>query len=130
LVQPSIVSIIDDDASVRVAAERIVRSIGLTAYTFDCCRDFLESPHLLDTSCIIADVQMPGMSGLELQGALQDMGLSIPMIFITAHPNDKVRRQALDAGAVSFLNKPFDGVVIIECIEQALNKRVGDPPSK
>jgi FixJ family two-component response regulator len=128
LLRSSIVSIIDDDASVRIATERIVRSMGLTAYKFDCCRDFLESPYLLDTSCIIADVQMPGMSGLELQGTLKDRGLSIPMIFVTAYPNDKVRRQALDAGAVSFLNKPFDGVLIIECIEQALNRRVGDSP--
>jgi FixJ family two-component response regulator len=126
----SIVSIIDDDASVRVAAERIVRSMDLAAYTFASCRDFLASPHLLNTSCIIADVQMPGMSGVELQTTLKARGLDIPMVFITAYPNDKLRNQALDAGAVCFLNKPFDGPLIIECIERALGQQGGNPPSK
>jgi FixJ family two-component response regulator len=129
LLRSSIVSIIDDDASVRIAAERIVRSMGLVACTFDSCRNFLESPHLVDTSCIVADVQMPGMSGLELQGTLQARGLRIPMIFVTAYPSDKLRKQALDAGAVDFLNKPFDGALIMECIERVLNRHVGDPPS-
>jgi FixJ family two-component response regulator len=126
----SIVSIIDDDASVRVATERIVRSMDLAAYTFASCRDFLESPHLLDTSCIIADVQMPGMSGMELQRTLKARDLAIPLIFITAYPNDRIRKQALDAGAVGFLNKPFDGDLIIECIERALSRPAGTPPAK
>jgi FixJ family two-component response regulator len=126
----SIVSIIDDDASVRVATERIVRSMDLAAYTFASCRDFLDSPHLLNTSCIIADVQMPGMSGVELQRTLKARNLAIPLIFITAYPNDKIRKQALDAGAVCFLNKPFDGDTIIECIERALSRPVGTAPSK
>lgn len=82
-----IVSIIDDDASVRVAAGRIVKSMDITAYAFKSCRDFLKSSHVLDTSCIIADVQMPGMSGLELQRTLKARGLAIPLIFITAYPD-------------------------------------------
>jgi FixJ family two-component response regulator len=126
----SIVSIIDDDASVRIAAERIVRSMDLAAYTFASCRDFLESPHLLNTGCIIADVQMPGMTGVDLQRTLNARGLAIPMIFITAYPDDKIRKQALDAGAVCFLNKPFQGAAIIECIERALSRRAGNSPSK
>jgi FixJ family two-component response regulator len=125
-----IVSIIDDDASVRVATERIVRSMDLVAFTFPSCREFLESPRLHDTSCIIADVQMPGMSGLELQMTLKARGLAIPLIFITAYPDDKLRKQGLDAGAVCFLNKPFDGASIIECIERALGRQAGSPPSK
>jgi FixJ family two-component response regulator len=121
----SIVSIIDDDASVRVAVERIVRSMDLTACTFESCRDFLNSPHLVDTSCIIADVQMPGMNGLELQTALKTRGLLIPLIFITAYPDDKLCQQALDAGAICFLDKPFPGTLIIECIERALSRGAG-----
>jgi FixJ family two-component response regulator len=126
----SIVSIIDDDASVRIAAERIVRSMDLVAFTFASCLEFLESSHLNDTSCIIADVQMPGMSGVELQRTLKARGLTIPLIFITAYPDDKIRKQALDAGAVCFLNKPFDGASIIGCIERALSRQVGGSPSK
>jgi FixJ family two-component response regulator len=117
-----IVCIIDDDASVRVAVERIARSMDLAAYTFESCRNFLESPQLVNASCIIADVQMPGMSGLELQRTLKTRGMNIPLIFITAYPDDKLRRQALDEGAVCFLNKPFQGTAIIECIERALKR--------
>jgi FixJ family two-component response regulator len=117
-----IISIIDDDNSVRVAVERIVRSMDLTACTFATCGEFLESPHFLSTSCIIADVQMPGMTGLELQGLLKVRGLTIPLIFITAYPNDKIRRQALEAGAVCFLHKPFQGTCMIDCIERALRQ--------
>ena len=117
-----IVCIIDDDASVRVAVERIARSMDLAAYTFESCRNFLDSAQLVNTSCIIADVQMPGMSGLELQRTLKTRGMNIPLIFITAYPDDKLRRQALDEGAVCFLNKPFQGTAIIECIERALKR--------
>ena len=117
-----IVCIIDDDASVRVAVERIARSMDLAAYTFESCRNFLDSAQLVNTSCIIADVQMPGMSGLELQRTLKTGGMNIPLIFITAYPDDELRRQALDEGAVCFLNKPFQGTAIIECIERALKR--------
>jgi FixJ family two-component response regulator len=126
----SIVSVIDDDASVRIATARIVRSMDLIPYTFESCRDFLESPHFLNSSCIIADVQMPGMSGVELQAMLRSRGLTTPMIFITAYPDDRLRKRALDAGAVGFLHKPFQGTVIIECIERALGKSTGIPPSR
>jgi FixJ family two-component response regulator len=117
-----IVCIIDDDASVRFAVERIVRSMDLTAHTFSSCRDFLDSPQLLEASCIVVDVQMPGMTGLELQRTLKTRGLAIPLIFITAYPDDKVRSQALDGGAIGFLHKPFQGTSIIECIERALER--------
>lgn len=125
-----VVSIIDDDESVRIAAERIVRSLDLVAFTFSNCRDFLNSPQFHNTDCIIADVQMPGMSGLELQMTLRDRGSAIPLIFITAFPDDKIRKRALDAGAICFLNKPFDGPSIVECIELALGSQAGDPGAK
>jgi FixJ family two-component response regulator len=96
------VSIIDDDASVRVALERIVRSMDLKAHTFESRRDSLESPYLNNTSCLIADVQMPGMNGLKLQRTLKTKGLAISLILITAYPDDKLCKQALDAVQLPF----------------------------
>jgi FixJ family two-component response regulator len=92
------------------------------AYSFSSGREFLVSSQLNETSCIIADIQMPSMNGLELQRELSARGVDIPMIFITAYPDEKIRMQALDAGAVCFLNKPFDGVTIVGCIERALGR--------
>ena len=128
--QPPIVSIIDDDISVRVAVADIVRSMDLTAKSFASGQDFLSANSLADTACIVADVQMPGISGIELQQSLTAKGLKIPMIFITAYPDERVRDKALDGGAICFLNKPFGGPAIIECIERALSirdaKNLGD----
>jgi FixJ family two-component response regulator len=123
LPQPRAVSIIDDDISVRIALGAIVRSMDLTATTFASGQDFLHSAGFSDTACIVADVQMPGISGIELQQTLTGMGLRIPMVFITAYPDERVRTKALDGGAVCFLNKPFDGPSIIGCIERALSTR-------
>ena len=116
-------SIIDDDISVRVAVADIVRSMDLAAKTFASGQDFLSSNSLADTACIVADVQMPGISGLELQQALAKRELKIPMIFITAYPDEKIRAKALDGGAICFLSKPFGGSTIIECIERAMSIR-------
>ena len=121
--QPPIVSIIDDDISVRVAVADIVRSMDLTAKTFASGQDFLSANTLEDTACIVADVQMPEISGIELQQALSARALKIPMIFITAYPDERIRAKALDGGAICFLNKPFGGAAIIECIERALSIR-------
>ena len=121
-----VVSIVDDDESVRVAAERLVRSFGFVALTFSSANHFLQSSRVDDTSCLIADVQMPGMSGTELQSALLARGKSVPIIFITAFPDEKVRARALAAGAVGFLNKPLDGAVLIRCIDTALGRRHND----
>jgi FixJ family two-component response regulator len=123
LPQPLVVSIIDDDLSVRVAVADIVRSMDLTANMFASGQDFLRSNSFADTACIIADVQMPGLSGIELQQALTARKLKIPMIFITAYPDERIRAKALDGGAICFLNKPFGGPTIIECIERALSIR-------
>jgi FixJ family two-component response regulator len=121
LPRPLVVSIIDDDLSVRVAVADIVRSMDLTANMFASGQDFLSSNSLADTACIIADVQMPGLNGIELQQALTAKKLKIPMIFITAYPDERIRTKALDGGAICFLNKPFGGSAIIECIERALS---------
>jgi FixJ family two-component response regulator len=125
-----VVCIIDDDASVRAAIERIVRSMDLGAYLFLSCQEFLESPRCLDASCIVVDVQMPKMNGLELQSVLKARGLAMPLIFMTAYPDDKLRRQALDSGAICFLEKPFKGASLVECIERALTLSNNASPSK
>jgi FixJ family two-component response regulator len=117
-----VIAIIDDDASVRTATNRLVRSLGYVALTFSSAADFLRSPHMNDTACVIADVQMPGMSGVELQSHLSAQGCSVPMILITAYPEESVRSRAMKAGAVCFLSKPFDGPVLIECIALALKQ--------
>ena len=118
-----IISIIDDDESVRAATNRLVRSLGFVALTFACADDFLRSPRLNETSCVIADIQMPGMSGIELQSALIASGKAIPIIFITAFPDERTRTRAMEAGAVGFLSKPFKGSTLIQYIDDALNSR-------
>ncbi len=106
-----VISIIDDDELVRAATNRLVRSVGYLALTFTSAEEFLQSPRLNDTSCVIADVQMPGMNGLELQSALLAKGNSVPMIFITAHPGRKSpgagaggRRDRISEQTVRWLN--------------------------
>jgi FixJ family two-component response regulator len=117
-----VVSIIDDDVSVRAAVCRLVRSLGYAAHAFASADEFLKSQDANDTSCVIADVQMPGMTGLELQQQLRDQGRSLPVIFITAFPEEHLRAHAMKGGAVCFLSKPFDGTVLVECIDSALRQ--------
>ncbi|WP_428032951.1 response regulator transcription factor [Ancylobacter sp.] len=114
------ITIIDDDESVRVATESLIRSLGFSARTFASAEDFLRSPSLGKTDCVITDVQMPGMSGVELQSALRARGDRTPLIFITAFPEERIRRQVHAAGAIGFLAKPFDGDAMIACIDLAL----------
>jgi FixJ family two-component response regulator len=118
-----VISIIDDDESVRAATDRLVRSLGYVALTFACADDFLRSPRLNDTSCIITDVQMPGMSGIEMQSVLIASGKHIPIIFITAFPDEKARTRAVAAGAFGFLSKPFKGSALIQYIDDALKSQ-------
>jgi FixJ family two-component response regulator len=124
--QIPVISIIDDDPSVRAATHRLVRSLGFSARTFASAADFLQSPHVNDTACVIADVQMPGMSGVELQSCLIAQGSFVPMIFITAYPEDSIRSRAMKAGAICFLSRPFDGLRMIECIRTALKRHDDD----
>jgi FixJ family two-component response regulator len=118
--QTPVVSIVDDDASVRIATHRLVRSIGFTAHTFASADEFLRSPLMDSTSCIIADIQMPGMSGLDLQAVLRTQGRQLPIIFITAFPEEKIRARAMDGGAVCVLAKPFHATMLIRKLETAL----------
>ena len=115
-----VISIIDDDPSVRKATDGLVRSLGYRSLTFASAEDFLESDHIDDTSCVITDVQMPGLSGVELQSVLIARGARLPMIFITAFPEDRIRRSVLEAGAIGFLSKPFEEAVLIEHLQAAL----------
>jgi FixJ family two-component response regulator len=116
-----VISVIDDDASVRAATDNLLSSHGYLVHTFASAEDFLQSAHLNDSLCVVADVQMPVMSGLELLTHLRSRGNHAPFIFITAFPDEAVRARALKAGAIGFLAKPFAGPVLIKCIDAALN---------
>ena len=115
-----VVSIVDDDASIRLATDRLVRSLGYAAHPFASAEEFLESPRLADTRCLILDVQMPGMSGVELQERLLTEGRQIPIIFVTAFPEERSRQRALRAGALCFLSKPLDAPTLIQYLNQAI----------
>jgi FixJ family two-component response regulator len=121
----SVISVIDDDASVRAATNNLVRSLGHTVHTFASAEEFLRSAHLNDTSCVIADVQMPAMSGVELLTLMRTQGYRVPFIFITAFPDESVRARALKAGAISFLAKPFAAPTLIKCLGTALKGHPG-----
>jgi FixJ family two-component response regulator len=123
LVDAPVISIVDDDESVRVAINRLVRSLGFVGRTFASAEEFLRSPHLGECACVIADIQMPGMSGVELQNVMLSRGDKTPVLFITAFPDARVEAQVMGAGAVCLLSKPFEGMHLIECIETALKKR-------
>jgi FixJ family two-component response regulator len=101
-------------------------SLGFRACAFPSAEAFLQSALLAETSCLISDVQMPGISGVQLQNRLTDLGLSIPTIFITAYPDDSVRTRVLGSGAVCFLLKPFDPQSLIECLDDALDRPGGN----
>jgi len=125
LPQIPVISIIDDDVSVRMAMSSLVRSLGYVAYTFASAEEFLESQQIDATSCVIADVQMPHMSGMELQDLLRNQDRHLPIIFITAFPEESIRTRALEAGAVCFLAKPVDGSTLIKHIHAAVGKSGG-----
>jgi FixJ family two-component response regulator len=116
----SVISIIDDDESMRRGTMRLLRSLGFVAHAFPSASAFLHSEQLTGTSCLISDVQMPEMSGLQLQETLRACGHNIPIIFVTAFHDDKVRSEALDRGAICFLSKPFDGETLLRCLKTAL----------
>lgn len=111
-----LVAIIDDDESVRATTDSLVRSLGYVVSTFASAEEFLGSNRLDAFSCVIADVQMPGISGVELQNHLRAQGNRVPFIFFTAFPDEKIRAQALAAGAICYLTKPFDGNTLVECL--------------
>jgi FixJ family two-component response regulator len=115
-----IISIIDDDDSMRCALKSLVSSLGLDAYTFGSAEEFLQSPHLDDTSCLITDLQMPGLNGVELQKLLLAQGRRMPIIFVTAFSEERMRARAIEAGALGFLSKPFESQTLIKLIGKAI----------
>ncbi len=118
--EAKLVAIVDDDDSVRTALQGLLKAVGLPAQAFASAEGFLESGQQDQTACLIADIRMPGMSGLELQAKLNAEHRRIPIIFITAHGDAKMRMQALRAGAVEFLTKPFDDEALLESVRAAL----------
>jgi len=118
--EASIISIVDDDASNREAVSTLLRSAGFTAETFASAEDFLASGHLHQTRCLILDLRMPGMNGLELQQLLAAAKYQIPIIFITAQNDEAVRTRALQAGAIGFLPKPFREEALLIAVRVAL----------
>ena len=116
-----VIAIVDDDELVREALNGLMKAAGFPALTFASAEEFLNSGQQEHTACLIADIRMPGMSGLELQSRLSRDNLRIPIIFITAQGDEKMRMQALRAGAVEFLAKPFDDDVLLDSVRAALN---------
>jgi FixJ family two-component response regulator len=114
------VAIVDDDELMRNALQGMLKSVGLPSRTYASAEEFLKSGQHQQAACLIADIRMPGMSGLELQAQLNAERCRIPTIFITAHGDTKLRMQALRAGAVEFLAKPFDDEVLLESVRAAL----------
>lgn len=115
-----LVAIVDDDDSVRIALEGLLKSAGLPARAFESAEEFIKSGRQSQVACLIADIRMPGMSGLELQGKPNAENCRIPIVFITAHGDAQMRMQALRAGAVEFLAKPFNDEVLLETVRAAL----------
>ena len=117
-----LIAIVDDDESVQIALQDLIEADGLSARCFGSAEEFLESGLQRQTACLITDLRMPGMSGLELQARLKADGYKTPIIFITAHGDARVRIQAMRAGAVEFLMKPFDDQVLLNRVRVALDK--------
>jgi tungstate transport system substrate-binding protein len=119
----TLISIIDDDALARDGIQQLVESLGYRTVTFGSAEHFLGSRVIAETACLITDLQMPGLSGLELQEALRSQGYRTPVILITAYPNESHRNRALDGGAVGFLSKPFDEGSLIKYLTAAIRSR-------
>ena len=115
----NLISLVDDDESIRRTTTLLIQSFGFQAAAFESAEDFLKSGQLHETSCLIVDVQMPGMNGLQLQRHLAASGYKLPIIFMTAYDNKESRQQAMQAGAVAFLSKPFNDELLLETIRAA-----------
>jgi FixJ family two-component response regulator len=113
------VAVVEDDQSYRVAVQRLLKSAGFSVQSFASAEDFLRSGRQHETGCLITDIRMPGMSGLDLQAKLNTDHCPIPTIFITAHGDEDMRLQAMRGGAVKFMVKPFDGEILLESVRAA-----------
>jgi FixJ family two-component response regulator len=122
-IKPAI-AVVDDDQPVRDATTDLLRARGFIAKAFPSAEDFLKSTRIRITSCLIADVRMPGMSGLELYGRLIALGTPIPTILITAYPDEEIRARALNAGVTGYLTKPFGEKELLDCIDLTLKHSV------
>ena len=122
-----LISIVDDDESVREALKGLLKSIGFSAESFACAEDFLNSIRLSHTTCLIADVQMPGLSGLDLHHQLLAAGKSILTILITAYPDERTRARALNAGVICYLVKPFTEADLLNCLRGILEEDPNGP---
>ncbi|WP_231502420.1 response regulator transcription factor [Herbaspirillum sp. RV1423] len=118
------IGIVDDDPFVRAAVSSLVRSLGMQARVFASAETFLQERGFDAVDCAITDVQMPGMSGLDLLDQLLSDGCRLPLIFVTAFPEESIRKRALAGGAIGFFSKPFNAGELIGCIERALNQQI------
>jgi FixJ family two-component response regulator len=125
-----VIAIVDDDDSVRDATRRLIRSLGYIAVGFASAEEFLQSGRVRDTSCLITDVEMPGMNGVDLQDRLIADDRRTPIIFMTAFPTEKLRARALEGGALGFLSKPFDEEHLLACLRSALTKERTTSPGQ
>jgi len=114
------VAVVEDDKSYRAAVQRLLKAAGFSVRSYASAEDFLKSGQQHETGCLIADIRMPGMSGLDLQAKLNAEHCSIPTIFVTAHGEEKMRLQAMRGGAVKFIVKPFDHETLLESVRVAL----------
>jgi FixJ family two-component response regulator len=121
----NLISVVDDDESIRRTTTFLIESFGFRAAAFESAESFLNSDQLHDTLCLLVDVQMPGMNGLDLQSELAAAGFGIPIVFITAYDNKDTRRQAMQAGAVAFLGKPFNDEELLQAVRLALRGEFG-----
>ena len=120
MIETALISIVDDDESIREAIQSLLRSVGFKVETFASAEQFLQSDQIETTACLILDVRMPGMSGLELQRHLMATQYRIPIVFVTAHGDEEARSRALQEGAVEFLLKPFNEEALLNAIQAAL----------
>jgi len=124
----SVVSLVEDDRFVRDSMRRLMRSLGYSVEAFASAADFLASSHLVKTACLIADIHMPGMSGVELHRHLIDAGYTIPTILVTAYPDDEIQARALKDGVICYLRKPVDEKHLMRCLRAALH--FSEPPEE
>jgi FixJ family two-component response regulator len=122
-----LIAVVDDDDLVREATKELIETTGLTARTFVSAEAFLDSDCVSRTSCIVADIHMSGLSGFQLHRRLLDSGHDIPMIFVTAFPDERSHERALKAGVVCYLRKPFDPMRLLRCVQSALASRDDKP---
>ena len=120
--QNTVVSIVDDDPSLRRSVRNLLTSAGFTVQTFASAEEFLESPHRTDTGCLVLDLRMAGMTGFDLLKHLRATGSGIPVVILTAHGDDDARGRALQAGAAAFLGKPFRGDALLDAVKTALDR--------